>query len=99
MLGRALAHNLFENTVKMSDRLKPNLKRHFSDADLRVEQQGFDRFHAGPRQIFSEGEPRGFFEFPAKIAATHVSQTCDLFQCERLRMMFVDKLTGPSDIG
>lgn len=37
MLSRALAYNLFENTVKMSDRLKPNLKRHFSDADLRVE--------------------------------------------------------------
>lgn len=84
---RRFAGDPLEWTVELWQRFKPNCKRNFTDALVRIGQQIFCLLNTKPGQIIDKSHPTGFFEYFAKMTNTHIGHLSGLPQGKRILRM------------
>src|SRR5690242_21507896 len=67
VLGGRLAKNLFEDAIKMCQRLKTDLKSDFTDAQVGIQQKVLGLLDPDARQIIGEVDAGNLLEHLAEI--------------------------------
>src|SRR5213078_2434359 len=68
-----LAHDLFEDAIEMSQRLKPNFIRNLANAEIGIQKQVAGVFDPDPGEVFGEVDAAVFFEHFTKIKGAGVN--------------------------
>jgi len=89
-----LAKNLLEHAVEMRERLEAHLKRNFTDAQIRVEQEilGFLDAHAG--DVIGKIDAGDLLEHFAEVIAAHVHGLGDLAEGKFFGLVLLDEGAG-----